>query len=203
MYQGVERTLWEFGGAPFDVNAPIISERDALVRVFVSPRPAFQSRRLRAVLTIDNGGDQQTLDEVLQINGPSFDSDPDSTFNFFLSGSDLQLTTELRVEVFEADNGAPGNGNAQDVVFDSAADLGGLPVEPGEDITLVIWPIQYQFDGSNRLPDTGFRPDQWDRRPHAGDVPDPLDRRRGSRTLRLGRRSRPQRSGAGKRSWTL
>ncbi len=153
VYQGVERPLWE-DGAPVDSDVPVISDREALVRVFLDPDPGFVTRDLRVSLVLQNGSGPITRARIGRVSGPSSDADRNSTFEFVVDASELTGVTELRVAVTEADVETPGNGAPERTVFVSATDLpGGLPVEAGEDIVIVILPFRYTADESNREPD--------------------------------------------------
>lgn len=155
-YQAVERPLW-VDREPASTDVPLVAEREALVRVFVEPLATWKPRRVRVELSVvdDVGKPIVELDQRMRVDVASTDADPDSSFNFVIAGADLPLDAELHVEIREVSVDAPGEGGERRTVFDSALDLpGGLPLEPGEDIELVIFPIRYTADGSNRLPDT-------------------------------------------------
>lgn len=158
-YQGVERPVWVELEAPRDVPVPIIAERDALVRVFLEPLASYEPRRLQVNLWLLDGSGKPLvqLDERMRVDTGSTDADVDSTFNFLISGKDLSTDTEIFVEVREINTTAVGGGGKRRTTFESRVDVaGGLPIEPGEDLTFVVFPLRYTADGSNRLPDTSF-----------------------------------------------
>lgn len=157
-YQGVERPVWQDLSAPTGVDVPVIAERDALVRVFVRPLAAYEARRLRVHLSLldETGTPTVELEQAMRVEGESTDTDVDSTFNFLLTGKDLTVDTELLVELREANKETKGAASGSlRTAFDSRTDLtGGLPIEEGEDITILVFPLRYNADGSGRLPDT-------------------------------------------------
>ena len=155
VFQAVEVKLFENGAGVNNGRAPVIAGRDALVRVFVDPENGFSNRRLEVHLIITSNDGTKTLVADQQISGASADDDLSTTINIDVDGSDIKLSSEFTVELREVDASGPGGGSPVDTTFDSAADLnGGLPTEGSDDVTMVIIPIEYNADGSGRLPDT-------------------------------------------------
>lgn len=158
LYQGIERPLVVDGSAPANpLELPVIAERDALLRVFVAPDAGFEPRDLLVVVELGTPGEREPLRlrQRRRIARSSTDADLDTTFTLTLPGSALQLDTELRVELREVGFGVESTGDEASSTFDSARDLdGGLPVERGDELRLVLIPFRYTADGSDRLPDT-------------------------------------------------
>ena len=158
--QGVEIVLWEH---PDTSNAELTTQslvagREGLVRIYVTPRPEFQARELRGVLTLLDDASKRTATYQVDrdISDASTSEARDSTFNFRLSPTDLTPTTEMTFDLVELDPTATGQPLSQDVHFDSRTDvLGRLPVEPALSMDLVIVPVRYLADGSGRIPATG------------------------------------------------
>ncbi|MEO0604637.1 MAG: M66 family metalloprotease, partial [Myxococcota bacterium] len=89
-----------------------------------------------------------------RVTGPSTDAARGSTFEFTVPAAELSGPAELQVALTEADESLPGSGSPDRTTFDSAVDLpGGLPIEAGRDIDIVIVPFRYQADESGREPD--------------------------------------------------
>jgi hypothetical protein len=148
-YQAVESILWAGGAAPSTLQAPVLEGRDATARVFLRPEATFVGGEVTVELTLSQGGADVSLGVVTQPLGTaSVDDDLGSTFNFDLAADQLTADSELRVTVTAA--GVPG----ESIVWDSATDLAaGLPTGETDDLTVVVIPIQYDGDGSGRLPD--------------------------------------------------
>ncbi|HHO52030.1 MAG TPA: hypothetical protein ENK18_14395 [Deltaproteobacteria bacterium] len=155
LYQGVESVLWS-EGPPDTQQTPVIAERGGLLRVFVRPRDGFEARRIQGVLTVSNeGADDLVIEAATQISGASTDEDLDSTLNFDLEPEQISLSTELSIELHEANEDGPGGGVEADTTWDSSVALdSGLPTAASDDVTVVIIPIQYDADGTGRTPDT-------------------------------------------------
>jgi hypothetical protein len=152
LFQGVEAVLSFEGNPPVKVQPSIVVGRDALVRVFVDPDDGFDNRDVTATLTVTApGADDLVLSDTRKVRRSSDDADLDSTFNFELSGDDLTEDTEFVVELTDE----VGGGDPGATRWDSAEDLpGGLDTQVTDELNLVLVPIQYDADGSGRLPDT-------------------------------------------------
>lgn len=155
LYQGVESVLWAGGGPPNTQQTPLIAGREGFVRVFVRPGASFEARRILGTLTVSNeGADDIVLEARTRIAGDSADDDLDSTLNFEIEASALTRTTELSVELHEANEDGPGGGDEADTTWDSSAALAdGLSTASSDEVTVVIIPLEYNADGSGRLPD--------------------------------------------------
>jgi hypothetical protein len=96
VYQAVEVTLAQ-GGADVAPNAPIIADREALVRVWLEPGVAWQPREVEAELAIGNGTASRTATVVTPVNAASVDAELASTFTFTLRASEVSDATTLSV----------------------------------------------------------------------------------------------------------
>ena len=99
IYQGTKVTLFEGGSAVSDRNAPVVSGRDALVRVFVSPEAGFSSREIVASLDLGNG---PTLDAKRVVSGGSTDGSLSSTFNINVPAARITPGLNVSVSLLEA-----------------------------------------------------------------------------------------------------
>ncbi|MBX2797497.1 MAG: hypothetical protein KTR31_07515 [Myxococcales bacterium] len=158
LYQGVEVVLREDNDAPPAGQPPVITNREALLRIFVDPEPGFEARRLAAHVTVSGGGNIEDLvfEPLRQrVEDASTDADLSSTFNFTIPAEDLRQPTEIIVELREANAQGPGEGLRRPNRFDSSRDLAaGLNAQQSDDLTVVIFPLRYNYDGSGRTPDT-------------------------------------------------
>ncbi|HHO51319.1 MAG TPA: hypothetical protein ENK18_10700 [Deltaproteobacteria bacterium] len=156
LYQGVEIVLWEDGSEPGRVQAPIVTNRDALVRVFLRAKSGFEARRIAGHLFFE-GGDSDGVELVskMRVEGPPSDKALDSTLNFEIGPDMIRKATELKLEIREANEDGPGGGDPRDLRWKSERDMdGGLGAVGTDDLTIAIIPIRYNADGSGRLPDT-------------------------------------------------
>jgi len=154
--QGVDNTLYR-QGANVKRTVPVIARRDGLLRFYLNIGEQFEDRYLVGVLTLYDAEDEvvETLTETKFVTGRSRTDDLGSSLNFRLDGEQIRPGTELTFELHELDLDRPG-GNPEDTSFDSTLQIrgGGLNAKVTDKLTVVILPIRYQADGSNRLPDT-------------------------------------------------
>jgi hypothetical protein len=154
VYQGVKvpimTNLQEVG----ERNADLVQSREALVRVFVTPGPAFASREIAARITLETAGSEPlVIEETMLVDGASSESDLGSTFNLMLPKDALQGDTEYSVELRETSKCTQLAGEPSGARF---PDAGTLPVDARATgpIKVLLVPVRYDTDGSGRLPDT-------------------------------------------------
>ncbi len=148
IYQGVKRPLME-NGAPVTTNIPIVANRDALMRVYVAPIGGGNGQPITARLSLGSHG---PLDVSTSYYGTSSDASLSSTINFQIPAVALANSTDYRVELLQPPEVSSGQ-NA--TAHYPAAGTESLPVQKaGNQIKIVLLPIRYAADGSNRLPDT-------------------------------------------------
>lgn len=150
-YQGVEISLYDANGNVPDIQAPVLRNRDMMVRLMVNPASDWQERKVKAVLTVKNGQDEQELTQRLRVTGRSTRGDLESSINFDIPGTDIGPNTKLSVALFEAEPETEWTGEALNTTWSS----GDLNTEKTDVVNLVLIPIRYNFDGSGRVPDTG------------------------------------------------
>lgn len=153
MYQAVEFDLFSEGQMvpPDQRRVDVIANRDAMIRVFVTPTEAFLARTLSARLFVENEGEAEAIQVFHQkrnVSGPSSQDNLDSTFRVDIPGDLLKESTKFWVELAEC--GALPEGEVRTVR---------VPTTPGENgefsaretgiIKLVFVPITH--DG--RTPD--------------------------------------------------
>lgn len=146
--QGVESTLF-FNGS--DVSPPstgLVRGRDALVRVYVVPLTNWQPREVQGVLTLEGAQGTTTYESVATISGVTTDADLSSGFAFEVPGAALDGDQTISVALYEAGETDFGGDSSQSSWGGYAAGLS--PVGP---LRVSVVPIQYNADGSGRLPD--------------------------------------------------
>jgi hypothetical protein len=152
LYQGVKITIARDGRDLTDRNAQVVAGRPGLLRVFVAPESSFSSQPLTARLELSaSGRDPITRESQLTVTGRSSDGDPESTFNFELSGDDITTDTEYAVTLLErvgdAPAAAPGAARFPETGLTALGALGA-----GSAFRVVVVPIRYDADGSGRAP---------------------------------------------------
>lgn len=145
LYQGVERPLMA-DGSPASAVAPVVENRSALIRVFYTTDPSFTGGPVTARLHLSSGSpiDVQTVP-----SGSSSAGSLSSTINFDVDGTLVVPGATYRVELLQS--GAPGTNPGATYPAQGQASL---EVESGGSLKLTVVPIQYNGDGSGRMPDT-------------------------------------------------
>jgi hypothetical protein len=145
LYQGVERPLMS-GGSDASSSVPIVGGRDAMLRIFYSAQ-SQKSVTVRVTL-----GSAQPILVQANVSGNSTQGSLASTINVTIPGATLTGAANYKVELLVPNGQASGSNTAASYPAQGAASL---PVQSaGQTLKLVLVPIQYAADGSNRLPDT-------------------------------------------------
>lgn len=156
LYQGVQIPVASAGAEITPRNSPLVAERAVLLRVFVEPQAGWTSRNVTAELLVGDSADTATLLTAEQVvSGTSQVADLGSTFNFTIPATLVLTTARFAVRLTSAQDDPVAAGvthGARYPLDGTLADLGAEPDHGGLDIVLV--PIRYEYDGSNRLPDT-------------------------------------------------
>lgn len=155
LYQAVRVPLARAGQLLGARNAPIVEDREALVRVFVSPRPGVAAQSVVARLTLESlTRGPVVLEETLTVTRVSAETAADSTFNFLIPRETLKQDTQFSVSLHPAASacGSGGQPAGARVPSTGLAALGAQSSGPSFEVVLV--PVRYDADGSGRLPDT-------------------------------------------------
>ncbi len=135
---------------------PIVPGRDAVVRVFVSPvvREEFSGRTLAVVLRVTGPSGERRMSEQVVVWGSWLRNSLRTTANFRIPGDWIDPERfDLEVSVHETirfDYSAGEGADEEALTWSSADDP--LRVEPSGPVTLHVVPIQYNGDGSGRVP---------------------------------------------------
>jgi hypothetical protein len=148
IFQGVKRTLMQ-GGALQPAGAPVVANRAALLRVHVQLDGAYNGQPVTGRLLLRSGG--TPIDVTQTLTGNSNDGDLSTTINFDLSGAQVPEDFQYQVLVGQPSGGAAGNGAAT-YPAGGLELIGATNVGPVLKVQLV--PVQYGYDGSDRVPDT-------------------------------------------------
>jgi hypothetical protein len=158
MLQSLEVPIMQDGAAADRGNLPLIALRDSELRVFVSPDGSFSphelTARARIVTTSPMGSFAQVFSGSQTIAGDSTEDDLSTTIQIPIPGTVLEPGASITVVLNDTTGDSPdvASSDARWPQDGSAADL---DVRSGGDLLRVmIVPVQYNADGSHRLPDT-------------------------------------------------
>jgi hypothetical protein len=131
------------------VKVPVVAGREALVRVFVTTDSSYDGSPVTAQLTLGQGA---TPLQVVGAATNSSEASLASTINFDVPGASIVTGVTYRVDLLQPSSHSSGmNANASSPAS-GFAPLGA--VSDGAQLKVVVIPVQYGGDGSNRLPDT-------------------------------------------------
>ena len=145
IYQGVKRVLME-GGSVTPGSTPVIEGRDALLRVFTGIDNGYNLQPVTARLYLN---DSPTPIEITQNIQLSTDGALGSTLNFDIPGEEVRPGFSYRIEIKQ-----PTPGTVHAPAMYPAAGFESVGSEATGVLRVVVVPIQYNADGSGRLPDT-------------------------------------------------
>ncbi len=149
--QGVELFMVE-NARPVDPEVPLVSGRPAWVRVFLDvDDDTWEERDISGVLTVTSGGDTVVYDDVSTIRADSQRDTKRTTLNFEIDGNMIDEDSVYELDVLEVDP-ERGGGKKKDTSWSSSDNF--VLVGRTDTVEVVILPIQYDADGSGRLPDT-------------------------------------------------
>lgn len=101
VYQATEVTIFR-DGAAVQPNAPIVANREALVRVWVRPAPVWTARTIAAELDVTAGSNSRVAKASSDVSAVSADDDLGSTFTFALRANEVIGSAQLSVTLREA-----------------------------------------------------------------------------------------------------
>ncbi len=154
LYQATEVPLMQSLVASGEPDVPIVSGRYAMFRAFVEPHDDFSPRDLTGRLYLYRDDVAFAAFQVDQsVNGSSSDGEYGSTFNFVVPGEVIVPGVSWMVSVVET---TQKSGSESDGVPTWPDGYGqALSITEGADLLrIMLVPVQYDADGSGRLPDT-------------------------------------------------
>lgn len=161
IYQSVKIELMTNGQEVTNHNAPVVRDRPAIVRLFVTLDGAWQPHEVAARLTLEPPGQApMVLEQRMTPAGPSSDADPQSTFNFDVPAEAMVQGLTYRAGIYELQAECGGE-QASGAVFPVSGSAAMNTRNSYGPLEVVLVPIAYNADGSGRLPDTS--PAQLDR----------------------------------------
>lgn len=110
VFQGVKVTIVK-GGSSATPNAPVVANRDALVRVYVKSDGSTAGKSLVAYLTVTSGsGGTLTRQDTKAISGASTDASAASLFQFLVPAASMQTDATFSVKVVDPQGTGPSSG---------------------------------------------------------------------------------------------
>jgi hypothetical protein len=149
--QGVEVTLHLNGADITNLNTQLVRERHALVRVFVAPLSGWQPREVQAVLTLEGEQGTRQYESIVDVGAVSTDADLGSTFAFEIPGEDITSDQSMSVSLHELGE-SMFEGDASQSTWPSTGSYEAAFTSVGP-LRITLVPVQYDADGSGRLPD--------------------------------------------------
>jgi len=148
--QGVSVLIADESAPVNNRQAPVVAARDGVLRVFVEPQAGWLTRDVIARLTIDG----TTRDVQKRVTDASSAGALASTINFAIAPGELAENATFSVELLELDPcgsyAGVVNGSRYPVSNTQSLDAGAAPGP----FQIVLVPVRYQTDGSNRMPNT-------------------------------------------------
>ncbi len=151
VYQAVKIPVVSGGALVTERNAPIIAGRPGVVRIFLQPESDWEERPINVRLTV---GDM-SFEETFTPTGPSSETDTESTINFDLQAGELPAGADFSVELLEVEGCSDQTG---ELATPRVPETETAPLQSEElngPLRITLVPIQYDADGSGRVPDLG------------------------------------------------
>lgn len=157
IFQGVKVSLAKGGAKTATRNAPIVAGRDGLVRVYVTPETGYAPREITAELNLSvNGKGFPIARDTKTISAASTEGSLPSTFNFDVPGASLPEGVEYFVQLIDRTAPMVPTASANTAQYPNVGGTEAIgTLAGGETLKIVLVPVRYGADGSNRLPDTG------------------------------------------------
>lgn len=151
LFQGVRVALADDGDVLSSRNAPVVAARDAVVRAYVT---VTGNRTLTGELAVWEGDRLVAIHEAsVTLSGSSSDARPGSFLSFDVPAAEITETARLSVRLVDPAGAAPSGEHPARLPRDGTS----LPLGAEDDLAglnLVLVPLRYETDDSDRLPDT-------------------------------------------------
>ena len=156
VYQSTEIPLMVDWESIVPSEAKVVTGKDVLMRVFVSPRTTWSPRPVEARLVLRSSAvsDGVYLSEERTIAGASTQDRLSSTFNFSIPADMVTADLVYRVALLEVDDVTWGDAS-DEALWPQTGMVSMFAESSRGSLELVIVPIEYWGDGTGRLPDTG------------------------------------------------
>ena len=135
-------------------SAPVVVNRPALIRVYVSPASSYKRSEVTAELRLVDGTTRLPIvKDTKTLDSDSTDEDIDSTFNFEVPGTSLPEGVTYQVLLTAKGGTVPEGSAANTARFPKDGGVQDLGAKASGKLKIVIVPVKYDFDGSGRTPD--------------------------------------------------
>ena len=165
VFQGVRVAVFSNNAvlAPAMRNAPIVSDRETTVRVYVTPKPGFRPRTLTAQVDwYFARGAFNGYRDTRMITAPSSDANAASVFTVRIPRMVVTRELQLRVRIVDDAGSVIADGVPHDARAPRDGTFAPLAASVAPDaVRVTLVPVRWTGDGSNRLPDTS--PEQLER----------------------------------------
>jgi hypothetical protein len=156
VFQALKVPIVQNGVPVTERPVPLLVSRGGVLRIYVDVAGDFVGRELTAELVLENGtSDPVVLTDVRTLPGSSTDSDPSSIFAFKLADGDMAGDTAYQVRITTPDAARVPEGQVHPARYPSDGTSAGFAplFDDAGGLNLVLVPVQYDTDGSGRLPD--------------------------------------------------
>lgn len=151
-FQGVKVSVAKSGTKVSSRVADVIAGREALVRVYVTPKSGWSGAAVKGELKLVSSAGSNTYSATLTPSTSSTDATLASTLNFSVPTGVLAPDTKYSVTLFAASGASSGDTSGARYPAGGATES--LDAKStGEVLKIKIVPVQYNADGSGRLPD--------------------------------------------------
>jgi hypothetical protein len=152
LFQGLEAQVMKDGAATTSPNVPVVAGKAGLLRVFVRPDGSWMQHIVRVHVEMTAGGVAlPALDATQAIAVESNAADLTSTINFDLPAETVTADMTFSVGLYEVNDGSQGAADGARYPATGEVPLGAT--ETGS-VKVLLIPVQYGADGSNRMPAT-------------------------------------------------
>jgi hypothetical protein len=153
VYQAVKVDVVKGGAAVTTKNAPLVTGRPGVVRVFAKPGSGYDGRSITAELRLFGAGTTPTkvLKDTKSLAKASTDADTASTFNFELAAADIPAGVKFAVALTDPKGDTDATTGS---VYPKGGTPSALGVANSGVLKVTLVPVQYMADGSGRVPDT-------------------------------------------------
>lgn len=154
LYQGVETLLVE-DGAAVEPDLPVVAGREALLRVMLDVDESFATREIVGRLyVLDEGGFAGGLESSIEVVAGSEISLLESSLNFTVPGEMITPSSRFLLRLLEASPASQGSEPEGLHTWPDDEEGFSLPVAEHADVLRIhLIPVEYNADGSGRLPD--------------------------------------------------
>lgn len=155
LFQGVKVSIVKERALVEKTNAPVVAGRPGLVRVYVTTDASYAGQTVTAQLRISaNGTNMPLLTDKKTLSGASTDDKIASTFNFDVPAGSLVTGATFSVAlVDEQGEKAAIAGKASSAIFPQDGTQAPMGLVPTGKVKVVVVPLRYDADGSQRMPD--------------------------------------------------